>query len=796
MCIRDSLTPGVGVDIASSLIGVNTNTPLTQAPLGSPDANGNFVGTIIAPIDPVLGDLADNGGPTQTHALLEGSPAIDAGISFSTTDQRGETRPLVQPSIVNSISSNGSDIGAFEIQSLILVVDSSTDLVDGDFSTGNLSLREAITLVNDNPGTEDVILFSPSVFNGQLTDVIRLQLGELQITEGVTIDAGNSNVVVSADALGNDSVDPVTFVTDIEASLPGALLDNGGRVFNITTAVGENVTFTGLTVTGGNAIGGGGGIHVNSANFELVNTSVSGNLSFGNGGGVLSDQGLTVTDSTISQNFASNRSGGGGGGGIAVTSGNVTLNNSTISDNIGTGIGGGGIIAFDGDVILNSSDVTGNTINGASGGGVSTNSGAVTVNSSTVSENESSLQGGGISTVSGAVLLEGSTISGNTSGSQGGGVSTDSSSITVNGSTISGNDADIAGGGISTLSGAVSLSNSNLNDNSTTYLSNGGIVVSGGGGIFAANGSVSIDQSTVSGNGASGDEFDGGAIRTDSADVTVTFSTIEGNSTFGQEATGGAIATNSGDVNINSSTFSGNRTFGEGSSGGAVATNSGDILTTSSTFSGNSTFGFAANGGAIATTFGRVTISSSTITENKTRLNSDFGGAGGGIYFATSPSVASLSIQNSIVAGNSSADGNDIKINTDSIIARSSLIGDNTGTFLTAAAVPDANGNLIGSDSAPIDPLLGVLSDHGGVTQTHALLAGSPAIDSGDSSFSNDQRGTLFVRTAGNATDIGAFETQVLNLLVDTDSDVVNGDFSSRNLSLREAIDVDRFGDG
>ena len=40
---------------------------------------GDQVGTAVDPIDPRLGPLADNGGPTQTHALLPGSPAIDAG---------------------------------------------------------------------------------------------------------------------------------------------------------------------------------------------------------------------------------------------------------------------------------------------------------------------------------------------------------------------------------------------------------------------------------------------------------------------------------------------------------------------------------------------------------------------------------------------------------------------------------------------------------------------------------------------------------------------------------------------
>ena len=57
--------------------------------------------------DPLLGPLADNGGPTQTHALLPGSPAINAGNDSvtQTEDQRGLTRNV-----------NGVDIGAFELQ--------------------------------------------------------------------------------------------------------------------------------------------------------------------------------------------------------------------------------------------------------------------------------------------------------------------------------------------------------------------------------------------------------------------------------------------------------------------------------------------------------------------------------------------------------------------------------------------------------------------------------------------------------------------------------------------------------
>ncbi|MBI5293974.1 MAG: S-layer homology domain-containing protein [Chloroflexi bacterium] len=72
------------------------------------DANGNIVG-----LDPNLGPLADNGGFTQTHALLTGSPAIDAGddASCPDTDQRGLSRPW------DGDGSGGAacDIGAYEV---------------------------------------------------------------------------------------------------------------------------------------------------------------------------------------------------------------------------------------------------------------------------------------------------------------------------------------------------------------------------------------------------------------------------------------------------------------------------------------------------------------------------------------------------------------------------------------------------------------------------------------------------------------------------------------------------------
>jgi hypothetical protein len=65
--------------------------------------------------DPLLTGLAENGGPTRTHGLSPGSPAIDAGSSGGdTTDQRAKTRPVDIAGVANA--DDGADIGALEAQ--------------------------------------------------------------------------------------------------------------------------------------------------------------------------------------------------------------------------------------------------------------------------------------------------------------------------------------------------------------------------------------------------------------------------------------------------------------------------------------------------------------------------------------------------------------------------------------------------------------------------------------------------------------------------------------------------------
>ncbi len=89
-------------------------TSLPEAPVGSPDINGNLIGDTDGQgvIDPMLGPLRDNGGPTFTHHLLPGSPAIDAGSLFPPGffDQRGT--PFAR------FRNAGPDMGAYEVQAL------------------------------------------------------------------------------------------------------------------------------------------------------------------------------------------------------------------------------------------------------------------------------------------------------------------------------------------------------------------------------------------------------------------------------------------------------------------------------------------------------------------------------------------------------------------------------------------------------------------------------------------------------------------------------------------------------
>ena len=139
-----------------SLIGNAQDTSLTEAPVGLPDANGNLIGgPIHGTIDPLLGPLADNGGPTFTHALLAGSPAINAGDLAAVAGVNGVPEFDQRGMPFGRVFNGRIDIGAFEYQEpsdLNLLVDTLVDENDGNYSRGDLSLREAIALANQYAG--------------------------------------------------------------------------------------------------------------------------------------------------------------------------------------------------------------------------------------------------------------------------------------------------------------------------------------------------------------------------------------------------------------------------------------------------------------------------------------------------------------------------------------------------------------------------------------------------------------------------------------------------------------------
>ncbi|MCH8839412.1 MAG: right-handed parallel beta-helix repeat-containing protein, partial [Planctomycetes bacterium] len=296
-----------------------------------------------------------------------------------------------------------------------------------------------------------------------------------------------------------------------------------------------------------------------------------------------------------------------------------------------------------------------------------------------------------------------------------------------------------------------------------------------GGGIFAFNSSVTLTHSTVSGNSTAGNYADGGGIRSGNA-VTLTSSTVSGNSTTGTGAEGGGIWSYGAVVTLTSSTVSGNSTAGYSAFGGGIFSaaglfiGGGDVTLINSTVSGNSTTRGNASGGGIFSE-GAVTLTSSTVTDNHAY---DSNAIGGGIRNFS----GAITISHSIVAGNTTGSGvsPDVDPGSGMFSVNFSLIG--TGV------VPDAGTS--GNNVVTNNPMLGALADNGGPTETHALLAGSLAIDMGDLAASPgvgnvplfDQRGNNFGRVQNGRIDIGAFEVRdTLSADFDNDGFITGFDF-------------------
>src|SRR3989338_5523193 len=253
----------------------------------------------------------------------------------------------------------------------------------------------------------------------------------------------------------------------------------------------------------------------------------------------------------------------------------------------------------------------------------------------------------------------------------------------------------------------------------------------GAGGILNA-GTLTLTKSTVADN--TGEDFGGGLYNTGT--LTLTDTTVSDNVLSGFNASGGGGGIfSSGTLSLTRSTVSGNSTIGRG---GGIYNLDLTATITNSTISGNT----ALNGGGIFNRDGTVSITHATITGNTASDN------GGGIWNFG----GTMTLANTIVSGNTAA----------------TLSGDCAGsiTSLGHNLASDASCAFAGAgDLNSTDPLLGPLQNNGGETETHALLAGSPAIDAVPLAFCTlptDQRGVA--RPQGTGCDMGAFEVEVCPL--------------------------------
>ena len=298
----------------------------------------------------------------------------------------------------------------------------------------------------------------------------------------------------------------------------------------------------------------------------------------------------------------------------------------------------------------------------------------------------------------------------------------------------------------------------------------GGLGSDGVGGGIRSAGVLTLSDCTISANQAAGSEFvggNGGGIFNDSGTMTITRCTISNNSaqystgSSGDQATisGGGISNYSGgSLTITNSTISGNSctvtdhfglntSFGAG--GGVSNSNRGSMTIRNCTISGNSGvatgFGTTMLGGGIANYGVNLQITSSTIVHNS--ASGDSGALGGGIYGSPNGSTRTDS---SIIGLNTASTGPDFTGAGGLQSLGYNIIGNNADAVISSQPT-----DQIGTPVAPIDPLLAPLANNGGLTLTHALQAGSPAIDHGDPAAPpEDQRGYGRV----DVPDVGAFE--------------------------------------
>ena len=279
----------------------------------------------------------------------------------------------------------------------------------------------------------------------------------------------------------------------------------------------------------------------------------------------------------------------------------------------------------------------------------------------------------------------------------------------------------------------------------------------GGAGLLNLGGWMSLVRSVVETNSTVGGS-DGGGLLNLGGDVSIVDSTFDGNVADQATVGGGGVLTLGGTLEVVASAFAGNTATSatgvlagpSGTLGGGGILNLGASVTLgNSTFSANSADDTLYGGGGVLSLLGALELRNVTLAGNS--ASSSRHGGGGSLS-----NLGSVTVENSIL---SSATGGECSALTEPhgpLIGINNLIDD-----ASCAAGADRIGAVSGLDS--------FFSDNGGATRTHALLAGSNAVDAGVGGcpgpgglpLGGDQRGVS--RPQGGACDIGAYELSALD---------------------------------
>jgi len=739
-------------DCAGSITSLGHNLIEAAACTIAGDTTGNIIG-----VDPLLGALADNGGPTQTHALLADSPAIDAGSPDCpppATDQRGVARP----------QGPACDIGAFErppvegAPARPVITDTDPDSPGNDNSPkvkGNAEANSTVRLYTTSDCTGSAVATgSATTFSSPGLQVSVADESSTTFRATATDSASNvSSCSWSSLTYVEDSTPPAQpTLTDTDPDSPAnhnSPKVKGYAEANSTVRLYTTSDCSGSAVATGSATTfSSPGLQVSvaddsSTTLRATATDPAGNVSPCSWSSVTytEDQTLpNIEDELRADGDCSLREAiqaantdaavdacpaGSGADTITLPAGTYTLN----IPGAGEDANASGDLDITADLTINGAGAGATIIDGAALDRVfhiverNRRVGATVEISGVTIRNGSADNAGGILN-GGTLALDSSAVSGNSAYSGGGGLLNGTtegslaSSATLTNVTFSDNTAHVGGGMVNAYYTSSTLTNVTFSGNSSGFQ---------GGGMFNdPYSSSTLTNVTFSGNSSQ----DGGGMYNYGSTSTLTNVTFSGNT----GDTGGLSNSHYSTATLTNVTFSGNHgTYG---GGGMFNGRSSSSTLTNVTFSGNSAYRYG--GGMFNDGSGSATLTNVTFSGNGLQVPS---GSGGGIMDG-----GGTTLKNTILANNSPND----------CAGSITSAGHNLIEAAACTIAGDTTDNIIG-----VDPLLGPLADNGGSTQTHAPLAGSPAIDAGSPDCpppATDQRGVA--RPQGAACDIGAFELE------------------------------------